>query len=186
MNKNEKKSKTNEIQINHKKPLFKIFMDENSKKKLLIKSINKSNSKDSKLRQSKDEKFFKNQKLNLQLFSFKILEAKYNSTPELYLQKNLNILIKKKKTHLLAYFNEMVICTGILKDYLKRYYNYKDSKERIPKYVSYYKNYLKFFCKPFFTDYNINKKMVKHMEKIAQEFYNENYADEDNEEEAKK
>jgi len=82
MNKNEKKSKTNEIQINHKKPLFKIFMDENSKKKLLIKSINKSNSKDSKLRQSKDEKFFKNQKLNLQLFSFKILEAKYNSTPE--------------------------------------------------------------------------------------------------------
>lgn len=185
MNKNEKKSKTNEIQIKHKKPLFKIFMDENSKKKLLIKSINKSNSKDSKLRQSKDEKFFKNQKLNLQLFSFKILEAKYNSTPELYLQKNLNILIKKKKTHLLAYFNEMVICTGILKDYLKRYYNYKDSKERIPKYVSYYKNYLKFFCKPFFTDYNINKKMVKHMEKIAQEFYNENYADEDNEEEAK-
>ena len=185
MNKNEKKTKTNEIQINHKKPLFKIFMDENSKKKLLIKSINKSNSKDSKLRQSNDEKFFKNQQLNLQLFSFKILEAKYNSTPELYLQKNLNILIKKKKTHLLAYFNEISICTGILKDYLKRYYNYKDSEERIPKYVSYYKNYLKFFCKPFFTDYNINKKMVKHMEKIAQEFYNENYADEDNEEEAK-
>jgi len=185
MNKNEKKTKTNEIQINHKKPLFKIFMNENSKKKLLIKSINKSNSKDSKLRQSNDEKFFKNQQLNLQLFSFKILEAKYNSTPELYLQKNLNILIKKKKTHLLAYFNEISICTGILKDYLKRYYNYKDSEERIPKYVSYYKNYLKFFCKPFFTDYNINKKMVKHMEKIAQEFYNENYADEDNEEEAK-
>ena len=186
MNKNEKnKAKTNEIQISHKKPLFKIFMDENSKKKLLIKSFNKSNSKDSKLRQSKDEKFYKNQQLNLQLFSFKILEAKYNSTPELYLQKNLNILIKKKKTHLLAYFNEMAISTGILKDYLKRYYNYKDSKERIPKYVSYYKNYLKFFCKPFFTDYNINKKMVKHMEKIAQEFYNENYADEDNEEEAK-
>ena len=186
MNKNEKnKAKTNEIQISHKKPLFKIFMDENCKKKLLIKSFNKSNSKDSKLRQSKDEKFYKNQQLNLQLFSFKILEAKYNSTPELYLQKNLNILIKKKKTHLLAYFNEMAISTGILKDYLKRYYNYKDSKERIPKYVSYYKNYLKFFCKPFFTDYNINKKMVKHMEKIAQEFYNENYADEDNEEEAK-
>jgi hypothetical protein len=67
-----------------------------------------------------------------------------------------------------------------LRDYLKRYYTYEETKERIPKYVSYYKNYLTFFCRPFFTGYIINKKMVKHMEKVAQVFYNENYAEEDN------
>ena len=97
----------------------------------------------------------------------------------------MNILIKKKKSHLLAYFNELYITTGTLKDYLKRYYNYKEIKERIPKYVSYYKNYLTFFCRPFFTNYILNKKMVRHMEKVAQVFYNENYAEEDKEEEEK-
>ena len=34
-----------------------------------------------------------NMKLNLELFSYKILENKYNSTPELYLKNNLDILI---------------------------------------------------------------------------------------------
>ena len=34
-------------------------------------------------------------------------------------------------------------------DYLKRYYTYEETKERIPKYVSYYKNYLTFFVDHF-------------------------------------
>ena len=39
----------------------------------------------------------------------KILEAKHNSTPELYLKKKLNILVKRKKSHYLADFNERMI-----------------------------------------------------------------------------
>ena len=195
MNKNEKIKKRKNSPLNQnqkedkfiKKPLFKIFMDENSNKKLHLVKNNISNSKDSgnHYKQYEGEKFYHNRHLNLQLFSFKVLEAKHNSTPELYLKKSLNILIKKKKCHLLAYFNELYITTGTLKDYLKRYYNYKEVKERIPKYVSYYKNYLTFFCRPFFVNYTLNKKMVRHMEKVAQVFYNENYADEDKEEEEK-
>ena len=196
MNKNEKykirKNSPYQNQIEDKyikKPLFKIFMDENNNKKLHLIKNNISNSKDSgsgnHYKQYEGDQFYNNKHLNVQLFSFKILEAKHNSTPELYLQNSLNILIKKKKSHLLAYLNELSITTGTLKDYLKRYYNYKETKERIPKYVSYYKNYLTFFCRPFFVNYILNKKMVKHMEKVAQIFYNENYAEEDKEEEEK-
>ena len=195
MNKNEKRKKRNSSPQNQnkkddkyiKKPLFKIFMEENNKKKLHLLKNNISNSKDSgyHFKQNEGDKLYTNKHLNLQLFSFKILEAKHNSTPEIYLKKSLSILVKKKKSHLLAYFNELSITTGTLKDYLKRYYNYKEIKERIPKYVSYYKNYLTFFCRPFFVNYSLNKKMVRHMEKVAQVFYNENYADEDKEEEEK-
>ena len=172
-----------------KQPLFKMFMNDSNKKLHLLKH-NISNSKDSSQSNQMDTSnkkkiHHKNMHLNLQLFSFKILEAKHNSTPELYLKKKLNILIKRKKCHYLADFNERILSENQLRDYLKRYYSYKETKERIPKYVSYYKNYLTFFCRPFFVSYIINKKMVRHMEKVAQVFYNENYAEEEKEEKEK-
>ena len=126
-----------------------------------------------------DNNFVTNLYKNLPFFSYKILEAKYNSTPDLYQQIILNNLIIKKKTHLLAYINEIGINSDMFRELLKRKYTYQESKERIPKYVSYYQNYLKFFCRPIFSDYISNRKMVKHMEVVAQIFYNENYADED-------
>jgi len=121
---------------------------------------------------------------NLQYFSYKILEAKHSSTPEIYLQIILNNLIIKKRGHLLACINEMAITTNILKELLKRFYYKEESRTRIPKYVSYYQNYLNFFCRPLFSDYYANKKMVKHMEKIAQIYYNKNYVDENPAEES--
>ena len=142
------------------------------------------------LSKEKEEYFYDNQIMNLYknlpFFSYKILEAKYSSTPELYQQMLLNNLIIKKKTHYFAYLNEIAINTNTFKELLKRYYIKMESRERIPKYVSYYQNYLKFFCRPVFGDYKTNKKMVKHMEKVAQIFYNENYADEDEQEQSRK
>ena len=79
--------------------------------------------------------------------------------------------------------------TSILREYLRREYKLNESCTRIPQYANYYKNYLLFFCKPCFNQYTINKKMVRHMEKVAQIFYNENYADaeeENNEEKEQK
>ena len=116
---------------------------------------------------------------NLTFFSKNILEAKHNITPEIYFKIILNNLVLKKRSHCLAYINEIAINTKILTEELKRFYTYEESKTRVPKYVSYYQNYLKFFCKPVFSDYCINKKMAKHMEKVAQIFYNENYAEEE-------
>ena len=168
-----------------KMPLYKIFMDENNskiKKKFhLMKNPTICVNKDIqvKMKQSEFNLVFN---LNLELFSYKILEAKYNSNPELYESYNLDILITRKKCHYLAKFNEMGYNTSFLREYLKREYNLKEVQTRIPQYASYYKNYLIFFCKPCFNHYTINKKMVRHMEKVAQVFYNENYADQENEE----
>ena len=172
-----------------KQPLFKMFMNDSNRKLHLLKH-NISNSKDSSFsnqNENSDKKKIqhKNIHLNLQLFSYKILEAKHNSTPELYLKRTLNILIKRKKCHYVADFNERILSMCQLRDFLKRYYTIEETKERIPKYVSYYKNYLTFFCRPIFVSYITNKKMVRHMEKVAQVFYNENYAEEEKDDKEK-
>jgi hypothetical protein len=172
-----------------KQPLFKMFMNDSNRKLHLLKH-NISNSKDSSFsnqNENSDKKKIqhKNMHLNSQLFSYKILEAKHNSTPELYLKRTLNILIKRKKCHYVANFNERILSMCQLRDFLKRYYTIEETKERIPKYVSYYKNYLTFFCRPIFVSYITNKKMVRHMEKVAQVFYNENYAEEEKDDKEK-
>ena len=172
-----------------KQPLFKMFMNDSNRKLHLLKH-NISNSKDSSFsnqNENSDKKKIqhKNMHLNLQLFSYKILEAKHNSTPELYLKRTLNILIKRKKCHYVADFNERILSMCQLRDFLKRYYTIEETKEHIPKYVSYYKNYLTFFCRPIFVSYITNKKMVRHMEKVAQVFYNENYAEEEKDDKEK-
>ena len=172
-----------------KQPLFKMFMNDSNRKLHLLKH-NISNSKDSSFsnqNENSDKKKIqhKNMHLNLQLFSYKILEAKHNSTPELYLKRALNFLIKRKKCHYVADFNERILSMCQLRDFLKRYYTIEETKERIPKYVSYYKNYLTFFCRPIFVSYITNKKMVRHMEKVAQVFYNENYAEEEKDDKEK-
>ena len=172
-----------------KQPLFKMFMNDSNRKLHLLKH-NISNSKDSSFsnqNENSDKKKIqhKNMHLNSQLFSYKILEAKHNSTPELYLKRTLNTLIKRKKCHYVADFNERILSMCQLRDFLKRYYTIEETKERIPKYVSYYKNYLTFFCRPIFVSYITNKKMVRHMEKVAQVFYNENYAEEEKDDKEK-
>ena len=153
----------------------------NSNKKNASNSMKKSsksiNNNDN--NNSSNKKKLNNYYKNLLYFSKKILEAKHSITPELYQKIILNNLITKKRTHYFAYLNELAITTNTLKDQLKRYYTYEESQTRVPKYVSYYQNYLKFFCKPIFTDHFMNGKMVKHMEKVAQVFYNENHADEE-------
>ena len=175
----------------NKIPLYKIFMEENNTKTKKKFHLMKNPSQSIITTKNKDIQIQTNinMKLNLELFSYKILENKYNSTPELYLKNNLDILITKKKCHYFANFNEMGYNTSTLREYLRREYKLNESCTRIPQYANYYKNYLLFFCKPCFNQYTINKKMVRHMEKVAQIFYNENYADaeeENNEEKEQK
>ena len=176
------KAKKNER--NPKFPLYKIFMDEfsgNSHKKFHLMKNEKSNQNKTSNRNDFPSNESNNNRLilKIKLLINQILKKKHNSTPEQFEKQRLDILISKKKCHYLACFNEMGFCTPILTEYLKRDYSLNEINTRIPQYASYYKNYLQYFCKPFFTHYLINKKMVKHMEKVAQIFYNENYADED-------
>ena len=182
--------KTKKDEKNSKFPLYKIFMDEfsgnNNRKFHLIKNQKSYPNKASNKNYLYSSDCNNNYCLKIKLYVNQILKNKYNCTPDLYEKNNLDILVAKKKCHYLAIFNEMGYCTPILTEYLKREYSLKEVSTRIPQYASYYKNYLQFFCKPFFTNYKINKKMVKHMEKVAQIFYNENYADEEENKEKSK
>ncbi len=88
-----------------------------------------------------------------------------------YITENL---IFNKNTHLVSTFKDFMIWDYI-EEFLKRYYNNYESKERVPKFASFYKNYLKFFCIPTFKDIYCNEMIHNFSEKKAELFYNANY-----------
>ena len=189
-NKKASTQKTKKNEKYQKFPLYKIFMDDfsgNSHKKFhLMKSEKSHPNKTSNKNDFPSNEGNSRYNLKIKLFIYQILKKRHNCIPELFEKQRLDILVSKKKCHYLANFNEMGLCTPILTEYLKREYSLNEIYTRIPQYASYYKNYLQYFCKPFFIHYSINKRMVKHMEKVAQIFYNENYADEDENKEKSK
>ena len=83
-------------------------------------------------------------------------------------------LIFNKNTHLVSTFKDYMIWDYV-EEFLKRYYNDKESGERVPKFALFYKNYLKFFCIPTFKDIFSNEMIHNFNEKKAELFYNENY-----------
>ena len=83
-------------------------------------------------------------------------------------------LIFNKNTHLVSTFKDYMIWDYV-EEFLKRYYNNKESGERVPKFALFYKNYLKFFCIPTFKDIFCNEMIHNFSEKKAELFYNENY-----------
>ena len=83
-------------------------------------------------------------------------------------------LIFNKNTHLVSTFKDYMIWDYV-EEFLKRFYNDQESEERVPKFASFYKNYLKFFCIPTFKDIFCNEMIHNFSEKKAELFYNENY-----------
>ena len=83
-------------------------------------------------------------------------------------------LIFNKNTHLVSTFKDYMIWDYI-EEFLKRFYKNEESNERVPKFASFYKNYLKFFCVPTFKDIFCNEMIHNYSEKKAELFYNENY-----------
>ena len=174
--------------LNNRTPLFKLFMESNKINKIHLKKNTSNISKNASKEDSNKKNSINNNHnilngcngyVNLFIVSERMLSIKYNITPKIYAIKIIHDLVRKKKKHYISCFNDKIIYENSFKEFLKRSYNFEESKERIPKYVSYYKNYLKFFCRPIFCDFFISKKSVKYMEKVAQVFYNENYAEED-------
>ena len=83
-------------------------------------------------------------------------------------------LIFNKNSHLVSIFKDYMIWDYI-EEFLKRFYNEFESSERVPKFASFYKNYLKFFCIPTFKDIYSNEMIHNCSEKKAELFYNANY-----------
>ena len=91
-----------------------------------------------------------------------------------YLGLIMENLIFNKNTHLVSTFKDYMIWDYI-EEFLKRFYNEFESCERVPKFATFYKNYLKFFCVPTFKDNYCNEMIHNYSEKKAELFYNANY-----------
>ena len=86
----------------------------------------------------------------------------------------INNLIKTRSCKLVTVIKECMIF-DYNEEFLKRYYLVKESYERIPKFVNYYKNYLKFFCRPTFRHSKLNDVVQHYGEVCAEMYYNKNY-----------
>ena len=105
-----------------------------------------------------------------------ILFSKYNTLPHDHDMILLENVIQSKYCHDLAVFKEKILF-NYNEEFLKRFYTEEESILRIPNFVTYYKNYLMFFCKPIFSELNLNDMIQAYSERKAQIFYNNNYKD---------
>ena len=103
---------------------------------------------------------------------------KHNSTPN---KKNImliNDLMESKETHFIATFKDYLI-SDFHEEFLRRYFQFHETKEILPKFYQYYKNYLNFFCKGIFCDFYLNEVMQEYGECQAEFYYNKNYGHKD-------
>ena len=91
-----------------------------------------------------------------------------------YIELIMYNLMFNKNTHLVTLFKDYMIWDYV-DEFLKRYYYKYETKERLPKFASFYKNYLDFFCQPAFCNFFYNELIQKNREKKAELFYNENF-----------
>ena len=113
----------------------------------------------------------------LQKIAMNRIYKRYGSKAKLkyqYIGFIMENLIFNKNTHLVTTFKDYMIWDYI-EEFLKRFYKNNESNERVPKFASFYKNYLKFFCIPTFKDIFCNEMIHNYTEKKAELFYNENY-----------
>ena len=152
------------------------------KKSRLIK-IELDSTKDLKNSQLKECTIKKEWNLNLQKeLKIKITKSllnellynRYNTTKNDYNDFILNCLMFNRNCHLVSLFKDYMIYDYI-EEFLKRYYNYKESIDRLPKISQYYRNYLKFFCKPFFKSFYLNNIIQNYTDNKAECYYKINY-----------
>jgi len=113
----------------------------------------------------------------LKIIAMNRIHKRYGAKAKLkyqYIGFIMENLIFNKNTHLVSTFKDYMIWDYV-EEFLKRYYNDKESGERVPKFALFYKNYLKFFCIPTFKDIFCNDMIHNFNEKKAELFYNENY-----------
>lgn len=113
-----------------------------------------------------------------------LLFSKYGDINEDYYSFYTNQVLYNLSSHFNCIYKEnQYLCNK--EEFLKRFYTKKESLDRLPKLSDYYRNYLKFFCRPFFKNYKLGKVLHDFEDKMAEIFYKNNYADSVNEIEEK-
>ena len=111
-------------------------------------------------------------KLNY-LSNLKILKN-YNCLKKKYEKYIINNLLNNANCHLVSTFKEKML-TDFVEEFLRREYVITESSDRIPKFALYYKNYLKFFCQPTFSNFVVNDIISDYGERKAEVYYKNNY-----------
>ena len=122
-------------------------------------------------------------KLTLHLLIKKIFikfQNKYNHMPDQYETNIIDNIIYNDKSHIVSKFKDLLIAYDY-SDYLKRYYTYRESIIRLPKYYEYYNLYSKIFPnytsipegKYFYMNIQRKQRMIDLQEKIESENNNE-------------
>ena len=160
---NEGKEDSSAIHLNNyinSSPQKKIIADKNN---IIEISLSKNKKKISQLTLEKSifSKFNKKYKI------------KYNPK-RMYNELIMHTLLFNKNTHLVSTFKDYMIYDYI-DEFFKRFYTYIETFERLPKFALFYKNYLKFFCQPCFSNFIFNSLVQKNREKKAEIFYNKNF-----------
>ena len=113
-----------------------------------------------------------------------LLYLKYGKRTAKHYQRNvITHIISKKYCHIVSCLKDSMIY-DFIDEFLYKYYKKKEIKYNLKKYFNYYKNYLKFFCKPTFREFPINKIIKNNGEKKAEIYYQKHYGK--NEENKKK
>ena len=105
-----------------------------------------------------------------------LLFSKYGDIEEDYFLLISNQIIFNKSSHLNILYKEKKIIED-KEEYLRRFYNKKETFKRIPKLNDYYKNYHIFFCKPTLADFVLGGVLKNHEDNKAEIFYKNNYND---------
>ena len=113
-----------------------------------------------------------------------LLYSKYGDIEEDYYLYYTNQIFYNVSSHFNCIYRENEFLYNI-DEFLKRLYKTNECIDRLPKLSDYYKNYLKFFCRPFFKNYKLGKILHDFEDKKAEIFYKNNYADSVNELEEK-
>ena len=146
-----------------------IFYNINNKKRKnskIISIVNKSNFNIEEIKKKNFEKL-------LPLISKMILLNQINKIQRNYNYYMITFLIEKQKSKINLYYTESKLFYD-KKDYIDKFYKLKESLSLVPKFFNYYKNYLKYFCRPFICDKSNHNIILRHIEKAAENYYNKN------------
>jgi hypothetical protein len=93
---------------------------------------------------------------------FKLFNKKYSKMPKSYNMNIIDNIIYNEKSHIVAIFKDRLIMddTG---EFLKRYYNKRESNIRLPKFYEYYDLYSKIF--PNYTAFYEGKYLYQNIQK---------------------
>ena len=97
---------------------------------------------------------------------------KYNSSSQTNNILAINNLIKCKGCHFLAIFKDHLIADYI-EEFMRRFYMKRESIDRMAKIYEYYKNYLKYFCRPTFKA-NFANQIIKSYKDMKAEYFFKN------------